>query len=43
LKKDLLHVRHDPAKVTPEQMLQAIDKVGYEGKVIPDDDAASNS
>jgi copper chaperone CopZ len=38
--KDLLHVRYDPAKVTREQMLQAVDKVGYEGKVIPDDAAS---
>jgi hypothetical protein len=29
--------------VTPGQMLQAIDKLGYEGKVIPDDDAASET
>ena len=43
MKTDLLHVRYDPAKVTPEQMLQAIDKLGYEGKVIPDGDAASRS
>jgi copper chaperone CopZ len=43
LKKDLLQVRYDPAKVTREQMLQAIDKVGYEGKVIPDGDAASKT
>jgi hypothetical protein len=34
MKKDLLHIRYDPAKVTREQMLQAIDKLGYEGKVI---------
>jgi hypothetical protein len=34
LKKDLLHVRYDPAKVTREQMLEAIDKLGYEGHVI---------
>ena len=40
LKNDLLHVRYDPAKVTREQMLQAIDKLGYEGKVIPDDAAS---
>jgi hypothetical protein len=43
LKKDLLHGRYDPARVTPEQMLQAIDKLGYEGKVIPDGDTASGS
>jgi hypothetical protein len=43
MKKDLLHVRYDPAKVSPEQMLQLIDKLGYEGKVIPDGDAASRS
>jgi hypothetical protein len=36
----VLHIRYDPAKVTQEQMLQAIDKLGYEGKVIPDGDAA---
>jgi hypothetical protein len=34
MKKDLLHIRYDPAKVTREQMLQAIEKLGYEGKVI---------
>jgi copper chaperone CopZ len=43
LKKDLLHIRYDPAQVTVEQMLQAIDKLGYEGKVIPDGDAASKT
>ena len=43
MKKDLLHVRYDPARVTREQILQAIDKLGYEGKVIPDDDAASET
>jgi copper chaperone CopZ len=37
LKKDLLHVRYDPAKVSPEQMLQAIDKLGYEGKRMKDE------
>jgi hypothetical protein len=41
MKKDLLHIRYDPAKVTREQMLQEIDKLGYEGKVIPDGDSAS--
>jgi hypothetical protein len=34
MEKDLLHIRYDPAKVTPEEMLRAIDKVGYDGKVI---------
>jgi hypothetical protein len=34
LKNDLLHVRYDPAKVTREQMVEAIDKLGYEGQVI---------
>ena len=43
MKKDLLHVRYDPDRVTREQMLQAIDKLGYEGKVIPDDAAASKT
>jgi len=43
MKKDLLHIRYDPAKVTPEQMLQAIDKLGYDGKVVPDEDAASKN
>jgi len=42
-KKDLLHVRYDPARVTRVQMLQAIATLGYEGKVIPDDDAASRT
>ena len=40
LKNDLCIVRFDPAKVTREQMLQAIDSLGYEGKVIPDDAAS---
>jgi hypothetical protein len=39
----LLHIRYVPAKVTREQMLQAIDKLDYEGKVIPDGDTASKS
>ena len=43
LQKDLLHVRYDPAKVTREQMLQAIDKLVYEGKVVPDSEAASKT
>jgi hypothetical protein len=37
LKKDLLHVRYDPSRVTPEQMLQTIDKLGYEGKILAED------
>jgi hypothetical protein len=41
-KKDLLHVRYDPAKVTRERMLQAIDKLGYQGKAIADDAAPKN-
>jgi hypothetical protein len=40
LKRDLLRIRYDPAKVTQGQMLQAIDKLGYEGKVVPDGDAS---
>jgi copper chaperone CopZ len=43
LKKDLLHIRFDTAKVTREQMLQAIDKLGYEGKDPPAGDAKSES
>jgi hypothetical protein len=39
----LLQIRYDPSKVTPEEMLQAIDKLGYEGKVIPDGDTASKT
>ena len=41
MKKDLLHIRYDPAKVTRQQMLQEIDKLGYEGKVISGGDTAS--
>ena len=41
MKKDLLHIRYDPAKVTREQMLKEIDKLGYEGKVISDGESAS--
>jgi hypothetical protein len=36
MKKDLLHIRYDPVKVTRQQMQQAISKVGYEGKVVED-------
>jgi hypothetical protein len=35
LKNDLCIVRYDPAKVSTEQMLQTIDKQGYDGKVVP--------
>ena len=41
MKKDLLHIRYEPAKVTQAQMLQTIDKLDYKGKVIPDGDTAS--
>ena len=34
LKKDLLHVYYDPAQVGQEQMLQAIDKQAFTGKVV---------
>jgi hypothetical protein len=37
----LLHIRYDPAQVTREHMLQAIAKLGYEGKVMTDGGAAS--
>ena len=36
----MLHIRYDPGKVTPEQMLKEIDKLGYEGKVVPEDPAS---
>jgi hypothetical protein len=36
LKNDLLRVRYDPGRVTPAQMLQTIDKQGYEAKEVPD-------
>jgi hypothetical protein len=35
MKKDLLHIRYDPGRVTREQMLQAVSKLDYEGKVVP--------
>jgi copper chaperone CopZ len=34
LKTDRLEVKYDPQKVTPERMLQAIDKLKYPGKVV---------
>jgi hypothetical protein len=43
MKKDLLHIHYDPAKVTRQQMLQEIDKLGYEGKIIPSGDIASKT
>jgi hypothetical protein len=36
IKKNLLHVRYDPAKVTPEKMLKVIDDKEYDGKVVPE-------
>jgi hypothetical protein len=39
----LLYIRYEPGKVTRDRMLQAIDKLGYEGKVVPDEGAASGS
>jgi hypothetical protein len=39
----LLHIRYDPANVTREQMLQAITKLGYEGKEIKDGDVESKT
>jgi len=35
LQKDLLRVRYDPERLTPEQMLQVIDDHGFKGKVVP--------
>jgi hypothetical protein len=43
MKKDLLHICYDVAKVKPEQMLQEIEKLGYEGKVNADGDSASKT
>jgi len=43
MQKDLLHIRYDPAQVTRKQMLQAIEKLDYEGKVVADGDTASKS
>jgi hypothetical protein len=36
LKKDLLLVQYDGVKVSTKQMLEAIDKQGYDGKVVTD-------
>jgi hypothetical protein len=36
LEKDLFHISYDPAKLTPEQMLDAIRKQGFEGKIVPE-------
>ena len=34
LKKNLLQVQYLPAQVTPDQMLQVIDKQDFTGKVV---------
>lgn len=31
-----LRVRYDPARVTPELLLQTIDRKGYPGKIVSD-------
>jgi hypothetical protein len=32
--KDLLHIRYDPSKVTPQQMLEEVRKQGFEGTIV---------
>jgi hypothetical protein len=34
LKKDLIQVRYDAARVTPKTMLSTVDKEGFQAKVI---------
>jgi hypothetical protein len=34
LKKDLLHVRYDPGKATPEQLVQTVGKQGFQAKIV---------
>jgi copper chaperone CopZ len=36
LKKDRLTIRYDPKATTREQMLEAIDRLGFPGKIMPD-------
>ncbi|MBI1913729.1 MAG: heavy-metal-associated domain-containing protein [Planctomycetes bacterium] len=37
LAKNLLHIRYDPNKVTPETMLVTVGKEGFEGRVVDPD------
>jgi copper chaperone CopZ len=34
LEKDTLDIAYDPKKVTPEDMLKAVDREGFQGKVV---------
>jgi hypothetical protein len=35
LKKDLLHVRFDPKKVTPQLLQETVSKQGFEARLVP--------
>ena len=35
LQHDLLHVRYDPRRVTPEAMLAVVGEQGFQGKIVP--------
>jgi hypothetical protein len=37
LAKDLLHIRYEPNKVTPEAMLETVGKQGFEGRLVDTD------
>ena len=33
--KDLIHLRYDPGKVQPGQIMEVVRKQGFEGTIIP--------
>jgi copper chaperone CopZ len=37
LDRNLLRIRYDPEKVTPEKMLAAIAREEFEGKIVPEE------
>jgi len=37
LKNNLLRVRYDPARLTPEALLKVVGDKGFQGKVVPAD------
>ncbi|MCI0460993.1 MAG: hypothetical protein L0Z62_28940 [Gemmataceae bacterium] len=32
---DLLYITYDPKKVTPEEMLETVQKQGFQGQIVP--------
>jgi hypothetical protein len=41
LEQDLLHVRYDPQRVTPETMLRVITERDFQGEIVSRNDGAT--